>query len=120
MKSLLITGLTAITSGQLRIDEQGAAQADHTVRGPEDIDRVGVLLGEPGGDYRTHARPRSITLMTGGHRPVVLSFDDAPAFQKRAVSLRGLTSITVVIRSVYPSQKGQAVAMRELEFFLRV
>jgi hypothetical protein len=96
--------------------------ASFTVRfaSPQRIDRVGVLSGEPGGDYRTQARPQTIELLVGGRSPVSLPLDDTLGFQNRPVSLRGVTAITVVIKNVYPGQNGQAVALRELEFFARV
>ena len=87
---------------------------------PQDIGRVGVLSGEPGGSYTTQARPRTIELIADGRPPVTMSFDDTPAFQNRPVSLRHVTVITVVIKNVYPGQQGQSVAVRELEFFARV
>jgi hypothetical protein len=98
------------------------AGATFTVRfaSPQKIDRVGVLSGEPGGDYRTQARPQAIEFIVGGRPPVRLSFDDTLSFQNRSVSLRGVTAITVVISHVYPGQRGQAVALRELEFFTQV
>jgi len=98
------------------------AGATFTVRfaSPQKIDRVGVLSGEPGGDYRTQARPQAIEFIVGGHPPVRLSFDDTLSFQNRSVSLRGVTAITVVIGHVYPGQRGQAVALRELEFFTQI
>jgi hypothetical protein len=98
------------------------AGASFTVRfaSPQRIDRVGVLSGEPGGDYRTQARPQTIELLVGGRSPVSLLLDDTLGFQNRPVSLRGVTAITVVIKNVYPGQNGQAVALRELEFFARV
>ncbi len=86
---------------------------------PQRIDRVGLLSGEPGGAYRARARPQTIELSAGQHRPVTLSFDDTSGFQNRPVSLRQVTVITVVIKEAYPGQKGQAVALRELEFFAR-
>jgi hypothetical protein len=86
---------------------------------PQRIDRVGLLSGEPGGAYRAKARPETIELSAGQHRPVTLSFDDTPGFQNRPVGLRHVTVITVVIKEAYPGQKGQAVALRELEFFAR-
>jgi hypothetical protein len=88
--------------------------------GPQDIARVGVLSGEPGGGYTTQARPRTIELVADGRPPVTLSFGDTPGFQNRPVSLRDVTVITVVIKNVYPGQQGQSVALRELEFFARV
>ena len=98
------------------------AGASFTVRfaSPQRIDRVGVLSGEPGGDYRTQARPQTIELLVGGRSPVSLPLDDTLGFQNRPVRLRGVTAITVVIKNVYPGQNGQAVALRELEFFARV
>ena len=98
------------------------AGATFTVRfaSPQKIDRVGVLSGEPGGDYRAQARPQTIEFVVGGRPPVRLSFDDTLSFQNRSVSLRGVTAITVVISHVYPGQRGQAVALRELEFFTQV
>jgi len=100
---------------------QGAG-ARLTIRfaSPQQIDRVGLLPGEPGGNYRVHARPRTITVIVAGHRPLSRSFDDTPGFQNRPVSLRGVTVITVVIKNVYPGQKRQTAAIRELEFFARV
>jgi hypothetical protein len=86
---------------------------------PQRIDRVGLLSGEPGGAYRAKARPETIELSAGQRRPVTLSFDDTSGFQNRPVSLRHVTVITVVIKEAYPGQKGQAVALRELEFFAR-
>jgi hypothetical protein len=98
------------------------AGATFTVRfaSPQKIDRVGVLSGEPGGDYRTQARPQTIEFIVVGHPPLRLSFDDTLSFQNRSVSLRGVTAITVVISHVYPGQRGQAVALRELEFFTQI
>ncbi|HTS96579.1 MAG TPA: zinc ribbon domain-containing protein [Streptosporangiaceae bacterium] len=87
---------------------------------PTDIARVGVLSGEPGGGYTTQARPRTIELIAAGRPPVTLSFLDSPAFQNRPVSLAGVTVVTVVIENAYPGQQGQAVALREIEFFTRV
>jgi hypothetical protein len=86
---------------------------------PQRIDRVGLLSGEPGGAYRAKARPETIELSAGQRRPVTLSFDDTSGFQNRPVSLRHVTVITVVIKEAYAGQKGQAVALRELEFFAR-
>jgi hypothetical protein len=87
---------------------------------PQNIDRVGLLSGEPGAGYRAQARPQTIELIADGGRPVRLSFDDTPGFQNRAVSLRHVTAITIVISDAYPGQQGQAVALREIEFFARV
>jgi hypothetical protein len=86
---------------------------------PTDLARVGLLSGEPGGGYTSQARPRTIELIPASGPPVALSFEDTPAFQNRAVSLAGVTVITVVIKNVYPGQRGQAVALREIEFFTR-
>jgi hypothetical protein len=98
------------------------AGATFTVRfaSPQKIERVGVLSGEPGGDYRAQARPQTIEFIVSGRPPLRLSFDDTLSFQNRSVSLRGVTAITVVISHVYPGQRGQAVALRELEFFTQV
>jgi hypothetical protein len=98
------------------------AGATLTVRfaSPQKIDRVGVLSGEPGADYRAQARPRTIELLIGHSKPVSLAVDDTLTFQNLPVTLRGVTTITVVIKNVYPGQKGQSVALRELEFFSKV
>jgi hypothetical protein len=87
---------------------------------PQDIARVGLLSGEPGGSYTAQARPQTIKLIVAGQPPVTLSFDDTASFQNRPVSLQHVTVITAVITSVYPGQQGQAVAVRELEFFSKV
>lgn len=87
---------------------------------PENIDRVGLLSGEPGGSYRAQARPQIVKISVAGAAPVSLSFDDSPDFQNRPVSLHGVTSITVTIRRAYAGQRGQAVAIREIEFFNQV
>jgi hypothetical protein len=87
---------------------------------PQRIDRIGMLSGEPGGDYRAQARPQTIELFAGGSHPVTVPFDDTLSFQNRPVSLHDVTAITVVIKNVYPGQQGQAVALRELEFFAKV
>jgi hypothetical protein len=87
---------------------------------PTDIARVGLLSGEPGGDYTTQARPRTIELIAGTAPPVTLSFEDTPAFQDRAVNLTDVAVITVVIKNAYPGQQGQSVALREIEFFSKV
>jgi hypothetical protein len=84
---------------------------------PQDIDRVGLLGGEPGGSYTTQARPETIKLIVVGQPPVTLSFEDTASFQNRPVSLQHVTVITAVITSIYPGQQGQSVAVRELEFF---
>lgn len=86
---------------------------------PQDIERVGLLSGEPGGSYTAEARPRTIEFIAAGHQPVTVSFEDTAAFQNRPVSLPGVTVITAVITSVYPGQEGQSVAIRELEFFTK-
>jgi len=98
------------------------AGATLTIRfaSPQKIDRIGVLSGEPAAAYRRQARPRTIEVTADGRPPVKLSFDDTPGFQNRSVSLRKVTAITVVIKDVYPGQKGQAIALRELEFFTRI
>jgi hypothetical protein len=87
--------------------------------GPQDIQRVGLLSGEPGGSYTTEARPRTIEIVAAGHPSVSLSFEDTAGFQNRPVSLPGVRAITAVITSVYPGQQGQSVAIRELEFFTK-
>ena len=87
---------------------------------PQRIDRIGVLSGEPAAAYRRQARPRTIEVTADGRPPVTLAFDDTPSFQNRLVTLRRVTAITVVIKDAYPGQKGQAVALRELEFFTRI
>jgi hypothetical protein len=87
---------------------------------PENIDRVGLLSGEPGGSYRDQARPQIVKVSAAGAAPASLSFDDAPGFQNRPVSLHGVTSITVTIKKAYAGQRGQAVAVREIEFFNQV
>jgi hypothetical protein len=87
--------------------------------GPQDIARVGLLSGEPGASYTAQARPRTVELIADGRPPVTVSFDDTTGFQNRPVSLRDVTVITVVIKNAYPGQQGQAVAVRELEFFAR-
>jgi hypothetical protein len=87
---------------------------------PQNIDQVGLLPGEPGGSYRDEARPQTVKVSAPGESPVLLSFDDSAGFQDRPVSLRGVTKVTVTIKHVYAGQKGQAVAIREFEFFNRV
>ncbi len=87
---------------------------------PTDIARVGVLAGEPGGGYTTQARPRTIELIAAGRPQVTLSLLDTPALQNRPVSLDGVTVVTVVVENAYPGQQGQAVALREIEFFTKV
>jgi hypothetical protein len=87
---------------------------------PENIDRVGLLAGEPGGSYRAQARPQIVKISAAGAAPVSLSFDDTPNFQNRPVSLHGVTSVTVTIKRAYAGQRGQAVAIREIEFFNKV
>lgn len=87
---------------------------------PQNIDAVGLFSGEPGGAYLTQARPKALTIIARGNSPAYLSFDNTSNFQNRPVQLRNVTSITVKIRSVYPGQAGQAVAIREIEFFNRV
>jgi hypothetical protein len=86
----------------------------------EDIDRIGLLAGEPGGDYRFQARPETVKVSTAGQAPVMVSFDDTAGFQNIPVSLHGVTSITITVKKVYAGQKGQAVAVREIEFFNQV
>jgi hypothetical protein len=102
-----LSGGTSGTGASLRI----------RFAGPQDIDRVGLLGGEPGGSYTTQARPQTIKLIMAGQPPVTLSFQDTASFQNRPVSLQHVTVITAVITSVYPGQQGQSVALRELEFF---
>ena len=84
---------------------------------PQNIDQVGVLSGEPGGHYRAQARPETIKVSAPGQPAASLTLDDTPGFQHRPVSLHGVTKITITIKNVYPGQQGQAVAIRDIEFF---
>ena len=59
-------------------------------------------------------------LAAPGNSPVVLSLDDTANFQARTVGLRGVTMITITIKAAHAGQKGQAAALREIEFFKRV
>jgi hypothetical protein len=87
---------------------------------PQNIDYVGLLSGEPGGSYRAQARPETIKVSAPGQAAVSLSLDDTQSFQSRPVSLHGVTRISITIKNVYPGQQGQAVAIREIEFFNEV
>ncbi len=80
--------------------------------GRENIDRIGLLSGEPGGRCRAQARPETLKIATPGRPAVSVSFDDTAPFQNRPVSLRGVTRITVTVKSAYAGQQGQAVAIR--------
>jgi hypothetical protein len=96
--------------------------AELTVRfaSPVNIDRIGLLSGEPAAAFRADARPQTIEVSTAGAAPVDISFDDTASFQNRAVSLHRVTTITFVFKDVYPGQNGRAVAVREVQFFARV
>lgn len=84
---------------------------------PQNIDQIGMLSGEPGGQYRAEARPETIKVSAPGQAAASLSFDDTQGFQHRPVSLHGVTKVSITIKNVYPGQRGQAVAIREIDFF---
>lgn len=86
---------------------------------PVDIDRIGILSGAPGGDFRTDARPHTVEVAVSGAQPVRLSLDDTADFQNQPVTLRGVRSVTLTVVDVYPGQRGHAVAVREVQFFDR-
>lgn len=103
--------------------QRGRVGATLTIRfsGAQNIDSVGLLSGEPGAAYRSQARPKTLEITTArGNSPTTLSFDDTANFQDRSVNLHGVTTITITIKSSYPGQNGQAVAIREIEFSNRV
>ncbi len=93
------------------------AQLTVTFGAPVKIDRIGLLSGEPGGDYRADARPHTLEVSAPGGQPVDLSFDDSPAFQNRSASFVNVTELVVVVKDVYPGQRSQAAALSEIQFF---
>ncbi len=100
-------------------DHPGGIGESVTIRfaNPVDIDRIGVLCGEPGGKYRIQARPRTVNVTADGKPGGQISFTDKADFQNSSVTLRQVRSVTLVVTASYPGQKGHAVAIRELQFF---
>lgn len=84
---------------------------------PVDIDRVGILSGAPKGDFRAEPRLRSVRITAVGVKESTLGFDDKADFQNRPVTLHGVSEVTIFVEDVYPGQKGQALALREIQFF---
>jgi hypothetical protein len=83
---------------------------------PAQITRIGISSGEPGAAYLTQARPETVEIADGSGPPDTVTFQDTSGFQTEPVSLRGVTVLTLTIRSEYAGQQGQGVAIRELQF----
>lgn len=84
---------------------------------PTDLDAIGVLSGVDGEKYRAQARPQTLTVTADGKPAGQITVKDKADFQTAKIKLRGVTRLTVVITSSFPGQKGNAVALRELQFF---
>jgi hypothetical protein len=92
--------------------------ASITIRfaGAVSINRISILSGEPGAGYFTQGRPETVTVTGGSGRPQSITFADQSSFQTQTVSLQNVTSVTLTIASEYDGQRGQSVAISELQF----
>jgi ribosomal protein L40E len=88
-----------------------------TFANPVDIDRIAILSGVAGQDYRTQARVQTLALTADGKPEPQITFNDTADFQNTTVTLRNVTSISFIVVGSYRGQKGGAIAIRELEFF---
>ncbi|MBS2964005.1 zinc ribbon domain-containing protein [Actinocrinis puniceicyclus] len=86
---------------------------------PVDIDQIGILSGADAQNFRAFARPRVLVVTAAGAAPVTLSFDDSADFQSRGTALRQVTTVTITVKDAYPGQKQHALAIRDLEFFVK-
>ena len=84
---------------------------------PVDLARIGVLSGEPGADYLTEPRPKTVTVSAAGDPPVQLTLVDSANFQDYTVNLPNVTTLTITFTAVYPGQQGHDMAVRDFEFF---
>jgi F5/8 type C domain-containing protein len=83
---------------------------------PTNIDRIAILSGVPGANFRTEARVRTMTVTVNGQSGAQIGFNDIGTFQNTSVKLRDVSSVTFVIVASYPGQSGHAIAITELEF----
>jgi hypothetical protein len=90
-----------------------------TFPNPVNIDRIAILSGVAGQDYRTQARVQTLAVTVDGQPGPQINFTDTADFQNEAVTLHGVTSISFVVVTSYRGQKGGAIAIRELEFFVK-
>lgn len=84
---------------------------------PTNLDAVGLLSGVAGDKYRTQARPRTLTITADGKPVGSVTVKDQADFQTAKITMRHVTTVTVVVTAAFPGQAGKALAIRELQFF---
>ncbi len=90
-----------------------------TFAGKTNLDKIGFLNGDQDspGALLTEPRLHVIRLTTPNGYNKTLTLSDTASFQKFSVKVKGATSLTIVIESVYPSGQGTHAALAEVEFF---
>jgi hypothetical protein len=110
------------TSWQTQAPNDGVGQSlIIRLSAASDLDRIGFLNGDQDTPqaYLTQARPQRIQLTISGPRPYTkdLTLKDTPSFQTFAVSVKGASSLTITVVSVYRSGQGVNAALTEVELF---
>lgn len=93
-----------------------------TFGGPVDLDRVGITPGASvvPAEFLAQPRPREVRLTFTDNTVANVTLKDEPGFQAFGVKARGVSSLVLEIRSVYPSAAGgQDASVAEIELFTK-
>lgn len=93
-----------------------------TFGGPVDLDRVGITPGASvvPAEFLAQPRPREVRLAFPDGTVADVTLKDEPGFQAFGVKARGVSTVVLEIRSVYPSATGgQDASVAEIELFTR-
>ena len=90
-----------------------------TFAGKTNLDKIGFLNGDQdsSGALLTEPRLHVVRLTTPNGYSKTLTLSDTANFQKFSIKVKGATSLTITIESVYPSGQGTHVSVAEVEFF---
>jgi hypothetical protein len=103
----------------------GAGQSITAVFGqPTSVTYIGVLSGAGPSEqnFLSEARPEKIQISffpKSAGKSKTETLDNKPDFQRLNVKAKNAQSVTVKVLTVYPSDKGNSVAITEIEFFQR-
>ena len=87
------------------------------LREPDDVDTIAIRSGADADSFLRLARPQTVQIIADGKPAGQVTFANKVPEQNATVKLRSVTSVTLVITSVYPGQKVHACAIRDLRFF---
>ena len=84
---------------------------------PTNVDTIAIRSGADADSFVRLARPQTVQVIADGKPAGQVTFANKVPEQNAHVKLRNVTSVTLVITSVYPGQKVHACAIRDLRFF---